>query len=103
MATMTRVIFCAIETGLMCMRPLIVSTTSRTMIPMLAPTISLMRRCSAGSVDVGAESVCDESDEHAHTGSAEAEVPAHPLTEVAGDEWSDQRTDVDAHVENRES
>ena len=51
---------------------------------------------------VGAQSIRDESDQHADARGSEPKVPTYFLTKHASDEWSDQRAGVDAHVKNRE-
>src|SRR5437762_6407166 len=50
-----------------------------------------------------AQAIGDESNQHADTSSAETEAPAYLFAQVTGDQRGDERTDVYAHVENREA
>src|SRR3954471_3918729 len=52
---------------------------------------------------VGASPISENANEHAHTRRAKAEVPGDFFAQIAGDERSDEGTEVDAHVEDRES
>src|SRR5690606_28490470 len=50
-----------------------------------------------------AEPVPEHAEQHADAGNTEAVVPADALAQVAGEQWCRERTDVDAHVEDREA
>ncbi len=43
-----------------------------------------------------------EADEHADAGRAESPVPAYPFAERTGHDLPEERSGVDAHVEDRE-
>src|SRR6185437_132774 len=45
----------------------------------------------------------DDANDHADASRAESPVPANALTEIAGDQWCDQRAGIDTHVEDREA
>src|SRR6476659_1932009 len=49
------------------------------------------------------EYVLDYAERHPESGTGEADVPVHSLCQIAGDERSDERPEIDAHVEDRES
>src|SRR5712664_4338783 len=38
----------------------------------------------------------------AHPGAREPEMPVHALSQFPGNEWADQRAEVDPHVKDRE-
>ena len=64
--------------------------------------------CAAEAIDGGlqlafAEGVLDQAGGHADAGGGKADVPVDALGEVAGDEWAEERAEVDAHVEDREA
>src|SRR3954470_481476 len=50
-----------------------------------------------------AQPVRDDSDQHSDTSGAKAEAPTYSLAQVACNEWSDEGTEVDSHVENRKA